>query len=115
MRERQFVADLVSSQDLPKMFKVRQTFPRPRIEPEDIPGIIRGYLSEESFAAKVRPGMRIAITAGSRGLQTWPWSQRQLRTMLNPGEQSPLWFPPWEAMGSYGRGTKRCPGELRHH
>ena len=42
MRERQFVADLVSSQDLPKMFKVRQTFPRPRIEPEDIPGIIRG-------------------------------------------------------------------------
>ena len=68
MRERQFVADLVSSQDLPKMFKVRQTFPRPRIEPEDIPGIIRGYLSEESFAAKVRPGMRIAITAGSRGI-----------------------------------------------
>jgi|GEM_PF-6522538 len=53
MRERQFVADLVSSQDLPKMFKVRQTFPRPRIEPEDIPGIIRGYLSEQRKSGRV--------------------------------------------------------------
>ena len=35
MRERPFVADLVSDQTIPKMFKVKQEFPRPKIEPED--------------------------------------------------------------------------------
>lgn len=56
MRERQFVADLVSSQDLPKMFKVRQTFPRPRIEPEDIPGIIRGIPVRGEFCSESQAG-----------------------------------------------------------
>ena len=68
MRERQFVADLVSSQRLPKMFKVKQKFPRDFISPDRIPGIINDLLSEEKFSSQIRPGMRIAITAGSRGI-----------------------------------------------
>ena len=44
MRDRQLVADLVSDIALPKMFKVKQVFPRPRIEPEEIPDIIRKNL-----------------------------------------------------------------------
>ena len=70
MRERPFVADLVSDQTIPKMFKVKQVFPRPKIEPEEIPGIIESLLSQEKFSSKVKPGMRIAITAGSRASQT---------------------------------------------
>lgn len=102
MRERQFVADLVSSQDLPKMFKVRQTFPRPRIEPEDIPGIIRGYLSEESFAAKVRPGMRIAITAGSRGIANVALVTKTIADYVKSRGAEPFVVP---AMGSHGGAT----------
>ena len=68
MRERPLVADLVKDTFVPKMFRVRQKFPRPRIDPADIPDIIRSLLSEEKFASRVKPGMRIAITAGSRGV-----------------------------------------------
>ena len=55
MRERPFVADLVSDQTIPKMFKVKQVFPRPKIEPEEIPGIIESLLSQEKFSSKVNP------------------------------------------------------------
>ena len=99
MRERQFVAELVSSQELPKMFKVRQTFPRPRIEPEDIPGIIRGYLSEEAFASKVRPGMRIAITAGSRGIANVALVTKTIADYVKSRGAEPFVVP---AMGSHG-------------
>ena len=68
MRERQFVADMVKDTFVPKMFRVKQIFPRPKIEPEEIPGIIEELLSEEKFASRIKPGMRIAITAGSRGI-----------------------------------------------
>ena len=66
MRERQFVADMVKDTYVPKMFKVKQVFPRPKIEPEEIPEIIQNLLKEEKFASRIKPAMRIAITAGSR-------------------------------------------------
>ena len=40
MRERQFVADMVKETYVPKMFRVKQIFPRPKIEPEEIPEIM---------------------------------------------------------------------------
>ena len=72
MRERQFVADMVKDTYVPKMFRVKQTFPRPKIEPEEIPEIIENLLNQEKFASRVKPGMRIAITAGSRGIAIMP-------------------------------------------
>ena len=45
MRERPLVADLVKDTYVPKMFRVKQYFPRPRIDPEDIPGIISQLLN----------------------------------------------------------------------
>ena len=68
MRERPFVADMVKDTPVPRMFKVRQTFPRPRIHAEEIPGIIKELLSEEKFFSRVRPGMRIAITADRKSV-----------------------------------------------
>ena len=109
MRERQFVAELVSSQELPKMFKVRQTFPRPRIEPEDIPGIIRGYLSEEAFASKVRPGMRIAITAGSRGIANVALVTKTIADYVKSRGAEPFVVP---AMGSHGGATAEGQKEV---
>ena len=68
MRERQFVADIVSGTKLPKMFRTRQIFPDDKLEVEKIPQIIHDLLSEPKFKDRVKPGMRIAITAGSRGI-----------------------------------------------
>ena len=102
MRERPFVADLVSDQTIPKMFKVKQVFPRPKIEPEEIPGIIESQLSQEKFSSKVKPGMRIAITAGSRGIANVALTTKCIADFVRSRGAHPFIVP---AMGSHGGAT----------
>ena len=102
MRERPFVADLVSDQTIPKMFKVKQAFPRPKIEPEEIPGIIESLLSQEKFSSKVKPGMRIAITAGSRGIANVALTTKCIADFVRSRGAHPFIVP---AMGSHGGAT----------
>ena len=102
MRERPFVADLVSDQTIPKMFKVKQVFPRPKIEPEEIPGIIESLLSQEKFSSKVKPGMRIAITAGSRGIANVALTTNCIADFVRSRGAHPFIVP---AMGSHGGAT----------
>lgn len=52
-RERPFVSKLVSDIQLPKMFRVRQHFPRPKIEVDKIPDIIASLLSEDKFSSQI--------------------------------------------------------------
>jgi hypothetical protein len=52
--------------EFPKVVKVRQTFPRPRVE--DVEGTVREQLRKEEITAAIRPGMSVAVTAGSRGI-----------------------------------------------
>ena len=108
-RERQFVADLVSETYVPKMFKVRQIFPRPRIDPADIPGIIDGLLSEENFASRVKPGMRIAITAGSRGIANNALTTKCIADFCKKQGAHPFVVP---AMGSHGGATAEGQREI---
>lgn len=102
MRERPFVSDLVSDQTIPKMFKVKQVFPRPKIEPEEIPGIIESLLSQEKFSSKVKPGMRIAITAGSRGIANVALTTKCIADFVRSRGAHPFIVP---AMGSHGGAT----------
>ena len=102
MRERPFVADLVSDQTIPKMYKVKQVFPRPKIEPEEIPGIIESLLSQEKFSSKVKPGMRIAITAGSRGIANVALTTKCIADFVRSRGAHPFIVP---AMGSHGGAT----------
>lgn len=53
---------------VPRMFRVKPIFPRPRLEPEQIPAVLTAELREAGLADRIRPGMRIAITVGSRGV-----------------------------------------------
>jgi hypothetical protein len=48
------------------MVEVRQTFTAPKIS--DIPAKVRSELAAIGLTGKVRPGMAVAITAGSRGV-----------------------------------------------
>ncbi len=102
MRERPFVADMVKDTPVPRMFKVRQTFPRPRIHAEEIPGIIKELLSEEKFSSRVRPGMRIAITAGSRGIANVALTTKCIADFVKSRGAFPFIVP---AMGSHGGAT----------
>lgn len=102
MRERPLVADLVKDTYVPKMFRVRQSFPRPRIDPADIPGIISGLLNQEKFASRVKPGMRIAITAGSRGIANVALTTKCIVDFCKAQGAKPFIVP---AMGSHGGAT----------
>ena len=102
VRERPVVAELVKDTCVPKMFRVKQVFPRPKIEKEEIPGLIENLLSQEKFASRVKPGMRIAITAGSRGVANVALTTRCIANFVKSRGALPFVVP---AMGSHGGAT----------
>ena len=102
MRERPFVADLVKDVTVPRMFRVRQIFPRNKIEPEEIPGIIKKLLSEEKFSSQIKPRMKIAITAGSRGIANNALTTKCIADFIKSKGAQPFVVP---AMGSHGGST----------
>ena len=109
MRERPFVADLVKDVTVPRMFRVRQIFPRNKIEPEEIPDIIKKLLSEEKFSSQIKPGMKIAITAGSRGIANNALTTKCIADFIKSKGAQPFVVP---AMGSHGGSTAAGQREI---
>lgn len=108
-RERPFVSKLVSDIQLPKMFRVRQHFPRPKIEVDKIPDIIASLLSEDKFSSQIKPGMRIAITAGSRGVANVALITKCIADFVKLKGASTFIVP---AMGSHGGATAEGQREI---
>ncbi len=102
MRERPLVAQIVSAISLPKMFRAKQIFPRKKIDVSKIPAIIDTLLSQEKFASRVKPGMRIAITAGSRGVANVALTTKCIADFCKKRGAHPFVVP---AMGSHGGAT----------
>ena len=96
------VTDLVKDIKLPKMIKVRQRFPRPIIETEKIPLVIQVEMEKPCFSKSIRPGMRIAITAGSRGISNIALIIREITSQVKKRGAVPFIIP---AMGSHGGAT----------
>ena len=94
---------------IPRMFRARQDFPRPRIEREEIPGKIFSLLSDEKFAGRVKPGMRIAITAGSRGIANNDLTTKTIADWVKSRGASPFIVP---AMGSHGGATAEGQAQI---
>ena len=109
MRERQFVADIVSGTKLPKMFRVKQIFPRDKIEIQEIPDLIHNLLMEPKFRDRVKPGMRIAITAGSRGIANVALTTKCIADFCKGQGAEPFIVP---AMGSHGGATAEGQKEI---
>jgi hypothetical protein len=82
----------------PKMIRVRQTFPRPRVA--DIPVAVREALG--SAALRVKSGDTVAVGAGSRGLANIDVIVGATVRWLKELGARPFVFP---AMGSHGGGT----------
>ncbi|BDF57404.1 hypothetical protein CE91St36_02210 [Christensenellaceae bacterium] len=85
---------------LPKMALVRQVFDREILE--DIPGEIRKQLSRPEIEDRMKPGMRIGITAGSRGVANIALITREIASFIREKGAQPFIFP---AMGSHGGAT----------
>lgn len=97
---RQKIHDLLKDYPIPKMIRIRQNFERTALT--DIPGEVRRELEQEKILETVRPGMRIAVTVGSRGISNLKTIIRELCEILKERGAKPFIVP---AMGSHGGAT----------
>lgn len=103
------VERLVQDVKIPRMFKVRQIFPRPKLEPEEIPGMVRSQLMRPEIEQTIRPGMRIAVTAGSRGVANVVIITKTVVDFVKEKGAFPFVVP---AMGSHGGATAEGQTEV---
>lgn len=96
------VYNLLNDIPVPKMLPVHQTFDDTHIKSEDIPAIIREEMSREAIREKFKPGMEIAITCGSRGINNMALIIRSVADVLRGWGCRPFVVP---AMGSHGGAT----------
>jgi len=90
---------------IPPLIPVRQRLPEACLH--DIPGALVDALGRLRLQQKIRPGMRIAITAGSRGITNIPMILRTAVAYVRHLGATPVVVA---AMGSHGGGT--APGQL---
>lgn len=96
------VSKLLEGVYIPKMFRAKQTFRRPVIMPEEIAGVIFAELSKEKVSQQIKPGMNIAITAGSRGIANVDIITKAIVDFVKSKNANPFIVP---AMGSHGGAT----------
>src|SRR4030042_179725 len=86
--------------DLPRVLRVRRQFDRAEIA--DVPAEVRRVLEAAGLAERIRPGLSIAVTAGSRGIDRMVEVLAALVTWLKEHGAKPFLVP---AMGSHGGAT----------
>ena len=91
---------LVGGMPIPRMVRVRQEFDGARLA--DVGGAVRETLRGRGVLRGVRPGMRVAVTAGSRGIANIALILRTITEALREAGAAPFVVP---AMGSHGGAT----------
>ena len=86
--------------DLPQMARVRQAFDHHKID--DVAGAVTNEMGREDIKAKVKPGAKIAVGVGSRGVANIDVAVKALIASLKELGADPFIFP---AMGSHAGGT----------
>ncbi len=95
---------------LPRILLVRQHFPDRRIK--DIPGEVRRTLAEAGLGARLKPGSRVAIGVGSRGITNLAAIVRALVDYWKDLGLRPFIFP---AMGGHGAATAEGQADVLAH
>jgi len=93
-----------------KMYRVRQTFDRTVVK--DIRETVKAELNKLSLKETIRPGQRVAITAGSRGIANIDMILRAVIDSLKVIRTKPFIIP---AMGSHGGATAEGQVALLAH
>ena len=96
------VSGLLSDVSIPKMFRARQSFPDLCIKKQDIPAVIFAELSKPEIEKMIKADMRIAITAGSRGIANVDSITKAIVEFVKSKGAQPFIVP---AMGSHGGAT----------
>ena len=101
------VSDILKQVTIPKMVRVKQSFPRPRIE--DVKAAVLAELKRPEIAERLKPGKRIAVGVGSRGITNY---QLIVRTIVD--ELKRIGAKPFivASMGSHGGATVEGQTEI---
>lgn len=88
---------------LPKMYRVRQDFPASHLSERQIVQLLRGQLETQSVHNVIKPGMKVAVAVGSRGIANLPLIVKTVLQSLQDLGANPFIV---SAMGSHGGGTE---------
>ena len=94
------IQELLQGIPLPKMVKLRQSFPAPRVN--DVAAALQRELMQPGILDQIKPAMTIAIAVGSRGVSDLPLLIRITVEELIKRGALPFIVP---AMGSHGGAT----------
>jgi hypothetical protein len=92
------------------MYVVRQNFPDRRIH--DVAGEVKKQLAASPFASRLKPGSRVAIGMGSRGIHNIATIAREVVAYWKAQGMQPFIFP---AMGSHGAATAEGQADVLAH
>jgi hypothetical protein len=95
---------------LPRVFKIHQKIATPKLE--NVEKEMNTLLDRFGLSNKVKPGERIAITAGSRGIRDKAKVLKVMATRLKALGAKPFLVP---CMGSHGGATAEGQVTMLHH
>jgi len=96
--------------NFPQIYRVRQSFNRTVVE--DIPRAVQAELKKLHLESRIKPGQRVALTAGSRGVANIAQILKATVAYLKSIKAQPFIFP---AMGSHGGATAEGQAALLAH
>lgn len=99
------ISKMLASHSIPKVAKVRQTFNNDLLE--DVEGTLLRDLEET--CAPIKPGARIAITCGSRGIDQYALLIKTVVSFVKSKGGQPILIP---SMGSHGGATAEGQEEV---
>ena len=94
------VNEMLKDIPIPKMVRIREKFDGTALD--DVAAAVRKELDRDEVIARIRPGMTIALTAGSRGVANIALVIRETASFLKEHGAKPFVIP---AMGSHGGST----------
>lgn len=101
------IAKMLSKIELPKMAHIEQLFDSKRIE--DVPSAVKEQFSKPKIRAGIKPGARIAVTVGSRGIANIDIIIKTIVDNIKALKGNPFIVP---AMGSHGSATPEGQREV---
>ena len=104
------IKELLKDVPVPKMVKIRQSFNADEIV--DVSGALATALADSGQLERIKPGMRIAIAAGSRGVAQLAALVRTTADEVKKRGGKPFVVP---AMGSHGGATAEGQAEVLFH
>ena len=94
------INEILDNINLPQIMKVSQTFDNTKLD--DVEGDLNQKLIDKNIKDKIKPGMKSAITGGSRGISFYKELMKTIVSFVKKCGATPFIVP---SMGSHGGGT----------